>query len=387
MMRFVRWKTGIVALLVVVLVGAGVLVGGGWYVADVLESDGLSPDHEEPRLDMVVDAVGEGKVTLRVTPDTPEDGAWMRNGTWGLKSAEGYGRVSAILDISDRHVVREYLPTVGSLVGGEKARVDRASFQRDPLEDFGLPFGEVSFSSPLGRFDAWFLEGRSDTWAIFVHGRGASRTEALRILPTVVDSGHPCLIITYRNDEGAPADPGGYYRYGQTEWEDLQGAAAYAIEHGARDLILIGYSMGGAIVVNFLYQSQLAERVRGVILDAPMVDFNATVDLGARERGLPGPFVATAKTIARLRFGVDWGKLDYLGRAGELRTPILLFHGDEDDVVPIETSEALAKARPDIVEYVSVAGAPHVGAWNLERAGYEAAVSGFLRRVTSGAAE
>ena len=342
-MRFARSKIAIFGLLAALLVVI-VLVGGGWYVADILENDGLLLDHEDPELDMVVADIGEGRVTLRVTSDTSEDGPWIRPGIWGLEGAEGYDQVGAILEISDQHVVREYRPVGGNLRSGERVRVDGDTFPGDPWAAFGLPFENVSFSSPLGEFNAWFVDGSSRTWVIFVHGKGAKRTEALRILPTVVEAEHPFLIITYRNDEGEPVDPEGYHRYGQTEWEDLEGATSYAIEHGAEDLILVGYSMGGAIVTNFLYRSPLSQRVRGVILDAPMIDFNATVDIGASQRSLPGPFVALAKFIAGLRFGVDWGKLDYLDRADELSAPILLFHGDEDDIVPIETSDELAKS-------------------------------------------
>ncbi|MCK4828870.1 alpha/beta hydrolase, partial [bacterium] len=66
---------------------------------------------------------------------------------------------------------------------------------------------------------------------------------------------------------------------GLTEWKDLEGAAKYAAERGAEKLILVGYSMGGAIVTNFLYRSPLAGKVLGAILDAPMLDLNATIDL------------------------------------------------------------------------------------------------------------
>ena len=381
MKRFLRWKIVLPIFLAGVLAVIALVVGGGWYVADVLENDGLLPDHDDPELDMVVDAIGDGRLTLRVTSETSEDGPWIRDGLWGLKSASGYGQVGRILEISGQHVVREYTPLTGTLRNGEMVHVDSSVFPVDPEEAFGLPFEDVSFSSPLGDLDAWFVDGSNTTWVIFVHGRENDRREALRMLPTVVDAGHPSLLITYRNDEDAPADPSGYYQYGWTEWEDLEGASAYAVEHGAEDLVLVGYSMGGAIVVNFLYRSPLADKVRGVILDAPMINFSDTVELGASERGLPGPLVAVAKSIASQRFGIDWGELNYLSRADELDTPILLFHGDQDDVVPMETSDALSKARPDIVKYVSFAGAPHVGAWNVDRARYEATVSDFLQSL------
>ena len=54
--------------------------------------------------------------------------------------------------------------------------------------------------------------------------------------------------------------PDGFYRFGETEWEGLEGAAQYALDKGAEDLILVGYSMGGAIITNFLFESLLAEQ-------------------------------------------------------------------------------------------------------------------------------
>ena len=137
--------------------------------------------------------------------------------------------------------------------------------------------------------------------------------------------------------------------------------------------------MGGGIVTSFLYESTLAERVRGVILDAPMLDFGATVDLGARLRGYPSFVTTVGKFVSGFRFDVDWKALDYLKRVEELAVPILLFHGDVDDMVPVETSDALAEARPDIVEYVRIAGAGHVRVWNNDPVAYEKVVSSFIQ--------
>ncbi len=189
------------------------------------------------------------------------------------------------------------------------------------------------------------------------------------------------MVITYRNDVEAPASADGFYRYGQTEWRDLEAAADYAIQHGADELVLVGYSMGGAIVTNFLFESPLAERVRAVIFDAPMLDFGAIFDREAGERGLPGVLTAVSKLIVGFRFDVDWDELNYLKRADELAVPILLFHGDDDPTVPVSTSDALAEARPDIVTYVRAAGVGHVRSWNADATAYEASVRGFLERV------
>ena len=150
------------------------------------------------------------------------------------------------------------------------------------------------------------------------------------MLGVTSELGYPSLSITYRNDPGAPASADGRYRYGRDEWQEVEGAVRHALAQGARDVVLVGYSMGGGIVTNFLYQSPLAATGRGLVLDSPLLDLGATFRLRAQDRGLPQFMARIGQQIARARFGVDWGELDYLRRADELRVPILLFHGDAD---------------------------------------------------------
>ena len=374
-----RWKKIVLAASVVALFAILAFGGSGWYLSNLLEDGGLVPEHDESEFTLEVAAIGEGRVTLSITSDTEEDGDWRRDGLFGLEREAGYDQVGTIIEITDEQVVREFFPISGGLKVGEMVELDGFAFPEDPQEAFDIPFEDVYFSSSLGEFPAWLVGEPSDTWVIFVHGKDAERREALRMLPTAVDQGLRSLIINYRNDEDLPANPDGYHRYGQTEWEDLEGAATYAIENGANGLILVGYSMGGAIVTNFLYRSAIANSVDGAILDAPMLDFGATVDLGASESGYPAIAAQLAKLFAGFRFDIDWGKLDYLKRVDELHTPILLFHGDDDDTVPVESSDFLAETRPDIVTYVRVPDAGHVRSWNTDRAAYEAAVADFLR--------
>ena len=384
-MRMTRRRVLVLALLSVVLVVAAVLLGGGWYYSGQIRDGALKVDRSEDTLDLQVAAVSQDRITLQLTPESDKEGDWRANGTWGLEREDGYDRVGAIIDLTDQSVVREYTRISEGLDEGDSVRFDSFAFPGDPLQAHGIAFEEVFYSSPLGSFPAWFVEGSGDVWAIFVHGRGANRREALRMLPSVVELSIPSLVITYRNDEGVPQNPDGYHRLGHSEWEDLEGAVKLAVDQGANGVVLVGYSMGGAIVMSFLYRSPIADNVQAVILDAPLLEFGATVDHGASQRsipllGLPIPGLITgiAKSITSMRFEVDFGELDYLSRAEELSVPILLFHGDGDKTVPIETSDALTEARPDLVQYVRIPDAGHVRAWNVKRVDYEAAVKDFL---------
>ncbi len=360
------------------LVVAGAFAGAGWYLSDVLKDGALVPNRDDPELDLEVIALGDGHVTLRPKGDADPADDWQANGIWGLQAGSAYGQLGSVVEAADGQVVREYTQLNGGIGPGAEVRIDSYAFPGNPHDAFGLAFEEVWFASPVGDFAAWYVQGHRDTWVLFVHGRGADRREALRMLPTIAELGFPSLTITYRNDAGALPSSDGFYRYGQTEWEELHGAAAYAIDQGADRLILVGYSMGGGIVMSFLYQSALADRVDAAILDAPMLSFSSAVEQGARQRGYPGLFTSLAKLFATARFGIDWQRVDYLRRADELSVPLLLFHGDSDPVVPVEDSDFLAEARPDLTQYVRTENVGHVRSWNTNREAYEAAVRDFL---------
>ena len=131
------------------------------------------------------------------------------------------------------------------------------------------------------------MAGDNSTWAILVHGKGANRREALRMMPVLHREGMHCLAITYRNDVDCPPDPDGFYAYGRTEWEELEAAAAYALAHGAERLVIVGYSMGGAITMSFMARSKLARHVAALILDAPMLHLEETIAWGATQLRVP----------------------------------------------------------------------------------------------------
>ena len=67
-----------------------------------------------------------------------------------------------------------------------------------------------------------------------------------------------------------------------------------------------------------------------------------------------------------------------MNRVEELSTPILLFQGDDDPTVPVWLSDQFSDSLPDLVEYVRVSGATHVGSWNVDPERYEDAVRRFL---------
>jgi hypothetical protein len=265
---------------------------------------------------------------------------------------------------------------------------DGFEIQGDPIV---VPSGsfrleEVAYASPLGTMDAWYLPAGGTTWVIHVHGKGTTPAEAEPLFAPLQEAGYPQLAITYRNDDGQPVDPSGYYQYGATEWEDVAGAVAYALDNGAEHVVLNGYSTGGAHVLSFMYRQSL-DTVSGALLDSPNIDLSETVDYGASQRELPLlPFSvpptlsAVAQFFTSLRIGVNWKSLDYVERSDEsLRQPVLIHHGTADLTVPISESVELSEAQPDLVQLIRVEGADHVGSYDVDPQKYISEVLGFLQ--------
>lgn len=245
---------------------------------------------------------------------------------------------------------------------------------------------EVTYTSPLGAMDAWYLPADGTTWVIHVHGLGATPAEAEPLFAPLQDSGYQQLSITYRNDEGQPVDPSGYYQYGATEWEDVSAAADYAAANGAEAIVLSGFSTGAAHAMSFLSREP-REIVIGVLLDAPNADLGQTVDFQASQRELPvipanvpPTLAATAKFITSLRIGINWKQLDYIADAGRtIRQPVLIHHGTNDLSVPLDESLELVEANPDLIQLIQVEGAGHVESFDVDRQKYVDEVIGFLQ--------
>jgi uncharacterized protein len=246
----------------------------------------------------------------------------------------------------------------------------------------------VQYETELGPMDAWYLPAEGDTWVIHVHGRGATPAEAQPMFSPLQEAGYPQLAITYRNDDGQPEDPSGYYQYGVTEYQDISGAVDYAVENGAENVFFNSYSTGAAHTLGFMFR-EVRDTVIGGHFDSPNIDFGSTVDYNAAQRdlpvvGLPVPqsLSAVAKFITSLRIGVSWNSLDYIETAKtSLRRDILVHHGNADLTVPLETSVQFADAVPDFVHLIQVDGAGHVDSYEVAPEKYVAEVLAFLAAI------
>jgi hypothetical protein len=364
--------------------------GISWYLAGKIGSEALTvgPGPAMPACD---DAqfvgLSPGKAQLRAIGNQP---GLSKAQLYGIAWQGGTGQLGASAAVSGDVVTRPLTVTSGLAPRvGQLAALDRSCFLGGPEAALGIPAQNVVVPGPLGPLPAWYFPGRSSTFVIGVHGQNGTRKDLLRVVSIVHQLGFPALAVTYRNDLGAARDPSGYFRYGQTEWTDVEAAVRWSLAQGARSIVLVGQSMGGGIVAAFLKRSPLAPKVTRVVLDAPMLDLHAAVDHQVDRHPipmigrLPAPLVRAAERIASARFGVDWPATSYLDETAWLKVPALVTHGDDDLRVPISISIRLKELKPSLVTFERFPGAGHLESWNIDRSRYASLVAEFLAPVAS----
>jgi len=201
-------------------------------------------------------------------------------------------------------------------------------------------------------------------------------------------AGITSLVISYRNDPGAPRGMNGRYGNGVAETRDVDAAIAEALRRGAERVTLFGWSMGGTACLLSATEGPHRDVVDGLILDSPAVDWasllrhqaagyaapRGVADLGIRMlgRGLvrggePG--------------GIDFARLTPDAFARKLTVPVLVHASRGDRYVPCEGAERLAEARPDLVQLRLQDRGGHVRLWNVDPDAWEGATEQFARAL------
>jgi alpha-beta hydrolase superfamily lysophospholipase len=334
--------------------------------------------------DIRIYSVGDDTITLSVTEDSITPGQYS---LWFSRDT-GHARVGEIVDRTKNTVTRELFDVdFGDIERANRGRLSGWFYIRP--RDLDYAYQNVEIDTQLGEAPAWLFPAAEPTgnWVIQVHGRGVRRSETLRAVPVFREAGYTSLLISYRNDGVAPESIDRRYALGGAEWRDVDAAMQYAIDNGATDIVLMGWSMGGATVLQAATRSDRAHYIRGIVLDSPVIDWVDVLDFQGRLNHVPGLVRRSALgligepwagSITGLAEPIDFSKLDFVRRAGDLGWPILLMHSIDDGYVPSGPSRVLALERPDIVTYEEFDTARHVRLWNYDAERWTGAIKRWL---------
>lgn len=306
-------------------------------------------------------------------------------GTYGLAGRGSHAVTGPVLetdtaaDATADTVVRE-LERVdhGELNPGDKVRLTPQVYTGNPRDALGLRCADVEIPGELGALPAWFVPGERGTWVITVHGLGATREHPMVVMPCLARLRLPVLGLAYRGDPGAPAPPDGVGHFGDVEWRDLDAAIRYAVRHGAERIVLHGWSTGASMALHAAANSALRDRISGLVLDSPVLDWQKALRGLVAARRTPRMLLPLAVRAAEGRTGLHAERLAEVADPSRLTVPTLLIHGPDDTIAPWSGSQEYAAARPDLVTLHRVDQAPHAAMWNASPATYEETLRRYL---------
>ncbi len=236
----------------------------------------------------------------------------------GVRRAAAFARVPLRLGLAGAGV---WILAVALMIALESSFLYFPSRVLEAEPDaYGLAAEEVRLRAPDGvRLHGWWLRGRGERALVWFHGNAGNISHRLDNAKRLVDRlGLDILLVDYRGyglSEGRPSEAG-LYRDGLAMYDE---AARRGFPPAC--IVLFGRSLGAAVAV----EVALARRAGAVILETPF----RSVPALARELY---PFVPSV--LIRSRFDVE-------GKVARVDAPVLVVHGDRDEIVPLAHAERI----------------------------------------------
>jgi hypothetical protein len=211
---------------------------------------------------------------------------------------------------------------------------------------YGIEYDDVTFRTEDGlNLNGWFVPGRKSSpdadlhTLLWFHGNAGNINRRLDNIKMIYDRVPVnVFIIDYRQygrSEGKVSEQGTY----------IDARAALAYLHSRKEInqekiIFFGRSLGSAVAVELA----LKEKCRALILETP---FTSIEEMGK----MLYPFLPVSLLLKT--------KYDSLSKIGDIKVPVLIMHGDEDKLVPIEHGRKLYETANEPKEFYTIPGAGH----------------------------
>ena len=216
---------------------------------------------------------------------------------------------------------------------------------------------------------AWLPDGSPRAVVLLVHGLGEHSGRYVHVADALVDAGYAVHALDHRG-HGKSSGARAFVRSFDEFLRDLhQFRGLVEREHAGTPLFVLGHSMGGTIAMEYVLGNQ--DGIAGLVLSGPALqvgDDFSRVQLGVlgliakvaprlRPQGLSAdaisrdpavvtayrndPLVHTGKISAGLGAALIGAMQSFPDRYDELRLPILVLHGTDDQLADVAGSREL----------------------------------------------
>jgi hypothetical protein len=218
----------------------------------------------------------------------------------------------------------------------------------------GLAYEDVEVTTDDGvRIHGWLLPGPRPATLLYCHGNAGNISHRLPKLEAFHNRlGLSILIFDYRGygrSEGRPSEAGTY--------ADARAMNAWLRQRDPGALVYLGASLGASVATALAAEDPPA----ALVLEAPFASVQAMANAT-----VPG-----AGWLFRTRY-------DTLGTVGRAGAPLLVLHGDADEVVPYRQGRAVFDAASEPKVFAPIPGAHHNDAHEVGGETYWGAWTAFL---------
>jgi uncharacterized protein len=224
----------------------------------------------------------------------------------------------------------------------------------------GLDYRDLGLETDDGeRLHGWWIGARADSVGhlLLCHGNAGNVGDRVLHAALLAAAGFDVLLFDYRGygrSSGRPSEEGTY--------RDARAALTCLLEQPGVDparVFYLGESLGGAVALDLALERPAA----GLVLLSAFT--------GVRELGrLHYPFVPAALVP---------DAYPTLRRIHELNAPLLVLHGDRDDIVPLSHGRALFEAAPGLKRLHVFPGLGHNDLVPLAGAEFARVIASWVR--------
>ena len=222
----------------------------------------------------------------------------------------------------------------------------------------GMQYQDIYLRNSDGiTIHGWFIPGREKTVMLFFHGNGGNishRIEKIRLLCYPEISSLMIDYNGYGRSHGEPSEQACYLN-ALASWEYL----TQERHTDPMQIILFGESLGGAVAIDLAMKKD----VRAIILESTFTTIDIVI-----ERFVPG-------IEGHLK-----GKFDSLSKISSVHVPLLMLHGDEDELVPYELGQKLFKSANEPKVFFTIKGAHHNDTYDKGGKPYFQTIHQFIKQ-------
>ncbi len=246
-------------------------------------------------------------------------------------------------------------------------------------------YQSVSFPSQDGlTLKGWYVPPKNGAVIIFIHGHAGNRTNQAADAGLLIHQGYGALLFDLRN---SGESQGNLTTFGLQETMDVRGAIDFVKAQPGVDparIGALGQSMGGATAI---MSAARYPELQATVAESAYTSMEDNISTGVQKlAGLP-PFPFAPLIIF-------WGEQEAHFKMSQVRPvdeiasisprAVLIVHGEQDDLIPVENAHQLYAAARDPKQLVIIPNAGHQDFVGPGGQGYAEAIITFFNKYLLG---